>query len=106
MWEDGYVTFEVEENEYHLLCHSFANELCSWVAIEVLKMAGERMKPVATYPGVHFVLQSPSNHPACKGVHVLIDPVSEKEVMINCPEAMICDLVLSPEDAVAFILNL
>lgn len=106
MWEDGFITFEVEEDEYHLICDSFANELCSWVLIEVLKVAGKRLKQIGTYPGVHFVLESPINHPKCNGVNVHIDPISEKQVLINCTETGNRDLILSPEDAVEFILNL
>ncbi len=106
MWEDGYISFEIEEDEYNLLCNSFANELCSWVLIEVLKVAGERLKQIGTFPGVHFVLESPSKHPECRAVNIHIDPISEKEVLINCIETRDRDLSLSPEDAVAFILNL
>ena len=106
MWEDGYMTFEVDEDEYNLLCNSFANEMCSWVLIEVLKVFGDRLEQIGAYPGVHFTLVAPSNHPECNVVNVHIDPVSEKEVLINCIETGNRDLLLSPEDAVAFILNL
>lgn len=106
MWEDGYITFEVEEDEYNLVCTSFANEICSWIAIEVLKVVGKRMKQVGAYPGAHFCLDAPKNHPECKGVNILLHPISEREVLINCIETGHRDVVLSPEDAVTFILNL
>ncbi len=106
MWEDGYITFELSEDDYNMLHNSFANELCSWVLIEVLKVAGKRLEQIGTYPGVHFFLESPNNHPELKGVSIHIDPVSEKEVLLNCIETSDRNLVISPEDAVEFILNL
>ncbi len=106
MWENGYITYEVEENEFNSLCNSFANEMCSWVAIEVFKKVGSKMKQVGTYPGVHFYIESPKNHPDCKVVNIHIHPISENEVLINSIETRDRNLILSPEDAVAFILNL
>ncbi len=106
MWENGYMTIEVEEHEYNLLCNSFANEICSWIAIEVLKVVGKRMKQIGAYLGTHFYLDAPKNHSECKGVNILLHPISERAVLINCIETGHRDVVLSPEDAVTFILNL
>ena len=106
MWEDGYITFEIEEDEYNLLCNSFANEMCSWITIEVLKSAGKRLEQVGAYPGTHFCLTEPKNHPECKAVNILLHPISEEEVLLNCIETNHRNIVLSPEEAVTFILNL
>ena len=89
-----------------MLCNTFANEMCSWVTIEVLKAVGKRLVQVGTHVGAHFWLIAPKNHPEYVGVHILLHPISEREVLINCIETGHRNVVLSPEEAVEFILNL
>lgn len=106
MWEDGYVTYEIEKDDFDLLCNTFANEMCSWITIEVLKVVGKRLEQIGAYPGTHFCLLAPKNHPECVGVNILLHPISEGKVLINCIETGHRNVALSPEEAVEFILNL
>ena len=106
MWEDGYVTFEIEEEDYNLISNSFANEICAWVTIEVLKSAKERLKQVGSYPGTCFVLEKPKNHPNFEALYINLSPVSETQVSLDCVALGCENMLLSPNDAVSYILNL
>ena len=98
MYEDGVVCFEdISEEEYELVCNTFANELCGWVAYEVCKKSGQRMKQLGTYPGVCFYL---------KGHMVRVNPYSADRVEVECMAADPKICVLTPEEAVEFILRL
>lgn len=106
MYEDGIMNFEVSKEEYDLLCNTFSNEMCSWVTIEVLKHYKERMKQIGTFPGTHFWIDAPEGNLKGKGVNVHIDPVSENKVLLNCIETQNRDLVLSPQEAVQFLISI
>ena len=83
MWKDGFVSYELTEEEYDLLCDTFANEACSWVAYEVRKELGDRVKQFGTYPGVMFTLFNPSSRPEVKAINVSIYPASEQIVRVE-----------------------
>ena len=106
MYEDGIMTFEVSDEEYDLLCNTFTNEMCSWVTIEILKHYKERMKQIGTFPGTHFWIDAPVDYPKLKGVSVHIDPISKDMVVLNCIETQNRNLVLSPQEAVRFLISI
>lgn len=98
MYEDGVVCFEnISEEEYEMVCNTFANELCGWVAYEVYKKRGQHMKQLGTYPGACFYL---------KGYMVHVNPYSTDRVEVECMAANPKICVLTPEEAVTFILSL
>ena len=80
-----------------MVCNTFANELCGWVAYEVYKKRGQHMKQLGTYPGACFYL---------KGYMVHVNPYSTDRVEVECMEANPKIFVVTPEEAVTFILSL
>ena len=105
MWDDGFVSYELTEEEYDLICNTFANEACSWVAYEVWKVLGDRVKQWGGYPGAMFTLLNPSSRPEVKAIDVSVSPISEKLVRIDC---LLLDKeqIVPPEEAVQLILNI
>ena len=107
MWddEDGIVTYELTEEECDLLENTFANEACLWVAYEVRKALGDRVKQWRDYPGAKFRLFEPKSRPEAGMIVVGISPVSERLVSVDC---LLWDKeqTVTPEEAVQLILNL
>lgn len=105
MYEDGEITFvEVPEEEYNLFDTTLACAACHWVAYEVYKVRKKDIKQYGTFPGAAFFL---SNLKTTEGsVFVYIHPVSETEVYVDCANATPKEIILTPEEAVAFILAL
>ena len=105
MYEDGEITFvEVPEEEYNLFDTTLACAACHWVAYEVYKVREKDIKQYGTFPGAAFFL---SNLKTTKGsVFVYIRPISETEVRVDCANANPKEIVLTPEEAVEFILQL
>lgn len=103
MYEDGVVCFEdISEEEYELVCNTFANELCGWVAYEVYKKRGQDMTQIGTYPGTCFYLKL-----KCGMDYMIhINPYSADQVEVECMVANPRVCVLTPEEAVEFILQL
>ena len=103
MYEDEVVYPEdVSEEEYELVCNTFANELCGWVAYEVYKRRGQDMTQIGIYRGACFDLKMKYG----RKVTVHIDPYSADQVEVGCKEANPKICVLTPEEAVEFILRL
>lgn len=82
MWEGGFVSYELTKEEYNLLCETFANEACSWVACEVRKVLGDDIEQFGSYPGCSFHLLLPKT--LSFPTRVIINPVSEQEVSVWC----------------------
>ena len=100
MYEDEVVYLEdVSKEEYELVCNTFANELCGWVAYEVYKKRSQDMTQIGTYRGACFYLKLKCGRKAM--VH--IDPYSASQVEVGCMEADPKICVLTPEEAVEFI---
>ncbi len=105
MWEDGTVVFEeVSEEEYELSDSTFACEACGWVTYEVRKVLGDNLKQFGTFPGNAFYILDPKTIDG--SILVAVKPISEKEVMVDCIYTNPQQVVLSPEDALAYILSL
>ena len=56
MCEDEVVYLEdVTKEEYELVCNTFTNELCGWVAYELYKKRSQDMTQIGTYCGACFI---------------------------------------------------
>ena len=104
MWEDGFVSYELTEEEYDLICNTFANEACSWVAYEVRKVLGDGIEQLGTYPGCTFNILHPKT--LSLPTRVIISPVSEQEVSIWCLHTKDEIKTMTPAEAVNYILNI
>lgn len=105
-YEDGCIVLEdVDESEYNLWLKTFSNELCGWITYEIYKKLGDTVEHKAIFPGTGICLLNPKtiNYPCS----VYLSPVSEDKVSIYYL-GMERDnkIILSPEDAVKFILEL
>ncbi len=103
MYEDEVVSLEdISKEEYELVCNTFANELCGWVAYEVFKKRSHDMTQIGVYRGACFYLKL-----KCGGEYMVhIDPHSADCVEVGCMAADPKICVLTPEEAVEFILQL
>lgn len=103
MYEDGVVYIEdISEEEYELVCNTFASELCGWVAYEVYKKRCQDMTQIGIYPGACFYLKLTCG----MDYMVHVNPYSEDKVEVECIAADPKICVLTPEEAVKFILAL
>ncbi|MBQ3251624.1 MAG: hypothetical protein IJB02_00060 [Oscillospiraceae bacterium] len=103
MYEDEVVYLEdISEEEYELVCNTFANELCGWVAYEVYKKRGQDMTQIGTYRGACFYLKLKCGKKAM--VHV--DPYSADHVEVSCMTLDPIISIVTPEEAVGLILQL
>lgn len=103
-WSDDYCV-ELEEEEIKAIENNFANEACCWVAYEVKKALGDNVERFGyTFPGSHFSINEPKTIKVPTSIYV--NPVSDTQVSVYCIHAPEKEKILSPEEAVKYILNL
>ena len=96
---------ELEEEEVKIVEGTFANEACCWVAYEVKKVLKDKVEKFGCkYPGSHFSISEPKT--TDKPTSIYLTPVSDTQVSVYCLHIPNKETVLSPEEAVEYILSL
>ena len=101
-WEGSFV--ELEEEELELISKTFANEACCWVAFEIRKALGDDVHQYGSFPGSHFTIDNPKTVKGAVSVH--LTPISEEQLSVYCIHGPDREKILSPEEAVNYLLSI